>query len=431
MDARPAKDFAESRIKHSCCINIPHEILKPGITAISLESMLPQESLSHWYRRSEADHVVLIDWDSRDANTQSMQLKALKDAMSKWDQNCQLKKPPLILQGGYKDWMLKYPMYTTQVLNFDSKNENKASLILDVSAVEYPNLDENSVEKPATLTRKENLTEPGILFKKSSVSVPVVNGFLVDAVDGRKTKSAPLVDRRSKPNVIRSLKSSGVERKIGDSNASKVPNSSKSTTPVIEDKKSPTISKSRPPSIGSVGKKNIDTNKENDALLLNSFNEEENLAKENLELTKQQLLKEEEFKSLCKQKELVSEENIRKEMQKQEAILLERLKQMEIQSLEKDKAYQKVKEENIKMRKMLEEQMDKEFKKQKEKAISEAENQRKNLQEQVEKLRELRKKKEEMLAKNKAEFPKTDGVPREAVSANSALKRTAGQNQGS
>ncbi|XP_035208006.1 ubiquitin carboxyl-terminal hydrolase 8-like [Stegodyphus dumicola] len=80
---------------------------------------------------------------------------------------------------------------------------------------------------------------------------------------------------------------------------------------------------------------------------------------------------------------------------------------------------------------MLEEQMDKEFKKQKEKAISEAENQRKNLQEQVEKLRELRKKKEEMLAKNKAEFSKTDGVPRETVSANSALKRTTGQSQSS
>ncbi|XP_035230984.1 ubiquitin carboxyl-terminal hydrolase 8-like [Stegodyphus dumicola] len=30
MDTRSAEDFTKSHIKHSCCINIPHEILKPG-----------------------------------------------------------------------------------------------------------------------------------------------------------------------------------------------------------------------------------------------------------------------------------------------------------------------------------------------------------------------------------------------------------------
>ncbi|GIY78166.1 ubiquitin carboxyl-terminal hydrolase 8 [Caerostris darwini] len=136
MDTRPPNDFAESHIKLGQCINIPQHLLVPGTTAMKLEGDLPPESLGKWYKRGEADYVVLIDWDSKDETSHSLHIESLKQAMSKWDQKCTLKKPPMILQGGYRDWMLKYPQYTTQALNFNSMGDFKSqspTVIADVS----------------------------------------------------------------------------------------------------------------------------------------------------------------------------------------------------------------------------------------------------------------------------------------------------------
>lgn len=36
----------------------------------------------------------------------------------------------MVLQGGYKDWMRKYPMFTTQAINYDSLVEPRASSII-------------------------------------------------------------------------------------------------------------------------------------------------------------------------------------------------------------------------------------------------------------------------------------------------------------
>lgn len=47
-----------------------------------------------------------------------------------------LKKTPIVLIGGYKDWMLKYPMYTTQALNFDLlSNVETTPVVTDLSGM--------------------------------------------------------------------------------------------------------------------------------------------------------------------------------------------------------------------------------------------------------------------------------------------------------
>ena len=54
--------------------------------------------------------------------------------ISQWDQSCVLKKNPMVLRGGYQDFMRKYPMCTTQALNFDRMTNFKLNpVVTDLS----------------------------------------------------------------------------------------------------------------------------------------------------------------------------------------------------------------------------------------------------------------------------------------------------------
>ncbi|KAG8192284.1 hypothetical protein JTE90_002109 [Oedothorax gibbosus] len=406
MDTRLSKDFDESHIKHSHIINIPEDILTPGTTAAKLESILPQASLGEWYKRESADHIVILDFDSKDDKHQSSHIDVLKQAMVKWVQRCTLKKPPMVLEGGYKDFMLKYPMYTTQALNFESFAEPRRSSIITealVSEIEYPNLDEP--EKPP---KKENLSEPGILFKKSN-NVPVHNSSVINTNNSRAPKSAPTVDRKSKPTVDRSTKSSlGNRMNLNNS----VPTNHK------EDWSLPDSANF----IQNIPKK---SNAEKDPKLEKSLNEESSLANEGLELAKEQLAKEQEFEKLRMRKELEAEESMRIELQKKEVLMIEEIKKLELRGRETEKAYAKIKEDNAILKKQLGEKADKEFQRQKENEILEKERKKREMQENVERLREQRKQQE--LAEKMKELSKSNAIPRTAVSANTGLKRNMSQ----
>ncbi|GFT07774.1 ubiquitin carboxyl-terminal hydrolase 8 [Nephila pilipes] len=413
MDTRSPEDFNNSHIRDNQCINIPQHLLTPGTTAMKLESNLPKEYLGKWYKRSEADYIILIDWDSKDETSYSTHLRALKDAMSKWDQKCNLKRPPLILKGGYRDWMLKYPMYTTQALNLASIGDFKASpVIADVSGVEYPNLDE---PEKKVLGNKEYLNGPGMLFKKSAAPPPTPNGS--SSMNSRSSKSAPIIDRKSKPTIDRNIKTSFGDRKnvhISTSNQN-----------IQDDRSFPSVPQNLNLSRNNSATK-VSSNKNYENELMSSLSKESSLAKENLELIKQQVAKEEEFEKLRLRKELEAEESKRMEIQKREEQLTEALRKLEVESRDKDNLYSKLKEDNLKLKKLLDEknlknEQENELQKLKEKEILEAEKQQKALLEYVEKLREERKKKE--LARRKAELSKTDVMPREVVSANTGLKR--------
>ncbi|GIY78168.1 ubiquitin carboxyl-terminal hydrolase 8 [Caerostris darwini] len=384
---------------------------------MKLEGDLPPESLGKWYKRGEADYVVLIDWDSKDETSHSLHIESLKQAMSKWDQKCTLKKPPMILQGGYRDWMLKYPQYTTQALNFNSMGDFKSqspTVIADVSGVEYPSLDEPDRINSA---KKEDFNSPGMLFKKSAVPPAIPNGSITPStLNARNSMSAPIIDRKSKPTIDRSTKTA-----IGERKNLTVSTSNQNFT---ADKNSPSGIQSSS-KINSADKTNSISNAEKE--LTNSLNEESSLAKENLELAQQQLTKEQEFEKLRLRKELAAEESLRLEIQKREEFLAESLKKLEIASQEKERVYLKIKEENLKLIKLLDEsnsknKENKELQKKKLEEITETENKQKKMQEYVEKLREERKKKE-LLGKRKADLAKTDVIPREVVSANTGLKR--------
>lgn len=424
MDTRSADDFSESHIRYSRCISVPQELLNPGLTAAKLESDLPKESLAQWYRRKEADYIILVDWESENEATQNIHLNSLKTAMSKWDQSCVLKKPPMVLKGGYKDWMRKYPMCTTQVLNFDLMNDLKiSSVVTDLSGIEYPNLDENVNDEVQILNEKNS---NGMLGNISCIPSSNMNGVSSTSPysNARKIYSAPTVDRKSKPNTDIPNKSLNNENKSSKS-MSQSATFKRNENSISEKKFPPPVDRKLKNTILSPVNDKIDKNINPKDPVLDSFNKEQSLAKESVEITNQKLQGEEEFEKLCLRKELEAEESKRIEIQKQEEILLLKLKQLEIQSKEKEDELLKVKEENMKIKKLLDDKIDKEYKREKEQEINNALKKQTALRENVEKLREERKRKEAESQKKK-DLPSS--IPRESTSANSALRRSDNNN---
>uniref|UniRef100_A0A3P9MNP3 Ubiquitin carboxyl-terminal hydrolase 8 n=1 Tax=Oryzias latipes TaxID=8090 RepID=A0A3P9MNP3_ORYLA len=116
MDARSLKDYKESHIQvpAQTCISVPEEAISPGITVNQIEAKLPSMSKDHWMRRGFVDYIILLDWFSSVSDLKlGTTLQSLKDALFKWDSMTILRSEPLVLEGGYENWLLFYPMYTT------------------------------------------------------------------------------------------------------------------------------------------------------------------------------------------------------------------------------------------------------------------------------------------------------------------------------
>ncbi|KAM6943255.1 ubiquitin carboxyl-terminal hydrolase 8 [Xenentodon cancila] len=116
MDARSQRDYEEShmQVPAQTCISVPEEALSPGITVNQIEAKLPEVSKDHWRRRGFVDYLVLLDWFSTVTDLKlGTTLQSLKDALFKWDSITILRSEPVVLEGGYENWLLFYPMYTT------------------------------------------------------------------------------------------------------------------------------------------------------------------------------------------------------------------------------------------------------------------------------------------------------------------------------
>ncbi|XP_066448745.1 ubiquitin carboxyl-terminal hydrolase 8 [Eleutherodactylus coqui] len=210
MDARKAKDFEESHITSS--INVPEEAVCPGYTATRIESSLPEASKHLWDTRGHADYIILLDWfssvnDLRIGTT----LNTLKDALCKWETKTILKSEPLVLDGGYENWLFCYPMYTTNgkvSVPRRNKDENAVQSSLDFS---YPSLEEPPAPPPVVeikpspvhtadvqdgerkVINAETVEEPVRIIQKTEPAAPVQ--------PSEPTKLIPQFDRTKKPAV--------------------------------------------------------------------------------------------------------------------------------------------------------------------------------------------------------------------------------------
>ena len=63
-------------------INVPSELLSPGMTAVEIERILSIEVKAQWKRRAGIDVIIMMDWESETFEA-SQKLKIIKDAMFK------------------------------------------------------------------------------------------------------------------------------------------------------------------------------------------------------------------------------------------------------------------------------------------------------------------------------------------------------------
>uniref|UniRef100_A0A8C0Z2U5 ubiquitinyl hydrolase 1 n=1 Tax=Canis lupus familiaris TaxID=9615 RepID=A0A8C0Z2U5_CANLF len=214
MDARRMQDYQDSHISNSLCV--PEEAISPGVTASWIEAKLPDDSKDTWKKRGSVEYVVLLDWFSSTKDLQlGTTLRSLKDALFKWESKTVLRNEPLVLAGGYENWLLCYPQYTTNAKVTPpprGKNE-EVSISLDFT---YPSLEESVPSKPTaqmplpSVEINENIelindqdervaplnisapVEP-IAASKSDV-LPIIQPVPV-------VKNVPQIDRTKKPAV--------------------------------------------------------------------------------------------------------------------------------------------------------------------------------------------------------------------------------------
>ncbi|KAK3549361.1 hypothetical protein QTP70_034603 [Hemibagrus guttatus] len=159
MDTRKKDDFEESRmaVPNQRCISVPEEAIRPGITVNQIEVKLPAESLSQWKQRGFVDYIVLLDWFSSVTDLKlGTTLQSLKDALYKWDSGTILHTEPQVLEGGYENWLLYYPMFTSNA-KIRPPRQHTHPLVPELN-FSYPCLEETPPE-PASVCVKDSVED--------------------------------------------------------------------------------------------------------------------------------------------------------------------------------------------------------------------------------------------------------------------------------
>ncbi|CAK1594200.1 unnamed protein product [Parnassius mnemosyne] len=158
LDARPGDDYLESHINYPACISIPKECMSPGQSANALEQNLPAASRPVWGERATMELIVMLDWNST-AVIPGETLHLLKTILLKWDVKVHYARPPLALYGGYEDWLLKYPAFTT---NPHAVPPSQDSMLDDMlGEIDYPNWSDLNPSPPPVQTTPPRPAKPG------------------------------------------------------------------------------------------------------------------------------------------------------------------------------------------------------------------------------------------------------------------------------
>ncbi|XP_042660306.1 ubiquitin carboxyl-terminal hydrolase 8 isoform X2 [Tyto alba] len=213
MDARRLKDYQESCIPRS--ISVPEEAISPGVTANWIEARLPEDSRNPWKRRGHFDYVILLDWFSSAEDLKlGTTLQSLKDALFKWESKTILQNEPLILEGGYENWLLCFPQYTTNAKVIPPQHIRSEAVTVSLDFT-YPSLEEPA-PVPAVAAIKPSPTEvmeneetgDNLEERLKSLNRPNIQDAAVPKSDSSLvvnpvsiTRCIPEVDRTKKPSL--------------------------------------------------------------------------------------------------------------------------------------------------------------------------------------------------------------------------------------
>lgn len=171
MDTRKQADFKESHmlVPNQKYISVPEEAIRPGITVNQIEVNLPAESLPLWKQRGFVDYIILLDWfSSRTDLKLGTTLQSLKEALYKWDSVTILRSEPQVLDGGYENWLLYYPMFTNNA-KIRPPRQHTHSLVPELN-FSYPSLEETPPEPTGVCVRDdvEDIQANGVVDANSN-----------------------------------------------------------------------------------------------------------------------------------------------------------------------------------------------------------------------------------------------------------------------
>lgn len=441
LDARPREDFLESQMKVSNVMNIPEEILNPGLTAGRIASELDDSARNVWVtQRHKVDFLILVDWVTEQPPLPAP-LRCLIDAMVKWDPGKEYKSQPWVLQGGYDMWLLMYPMLTT-----NSRVERRASsttpkIVQDSLNFEYPDLDNAFLVTPSPSPHGKPQATPGKTPGPTPSVIRELKPSNLDKemmMDGKNNNDAYISNNQVFNNLAKP-EDSPVKAAIGsnvntwetkDSNKSLDTQRSRQTTDKFDSL----------PSIPSRALKPKDL-LESLRRKQEELEEEQVLLEESVKVEQDTLKKIEEMEETATALERTEDEESRKLLKQTEDRLQEEIKKLQIKSTEMESQYNKVHKQNEELWKMVNlalsgqlgnlnlgpspkpEQITEALRQQQEQEqLRKQEDKRKALQEQIERMRKERKDKEklreqlenEKKAREKAEMERRQAEERKA-----------------
>ncbi|XP_055867216.1 ubiquitin carboxyl-terminal hydrolase 8-like isoform X1 [Biomphalaria glabrata] len=381
IDVRSEKDFSQSHISFTECINVPEDILAPGSTVSHIQSKLPTNSRSLWAQRGHADFIILLDWKSTLTDVLvGTPLRTLKDALYKFDTSTIIKSEPLILQGGYENWLLLYPTMSTNphiMKPSDAARVNPPSPTMTLD-FDYPDFDDNL--QPKVSSANQGPSNESMVSNDMS---PALSTY----------SSLPKVDRSLKPstskdNLISSKPNNSTSGQVISlnniiNNVESIPNPNilghLKNTNITND----SLAVNEPKSINLSIKNNLASDL---SASVENREEKENELK-NLQQTKAAFLMEHQEKVKALEQKLLDLDKIKKKEEKDVADLM-RLKKKMKEDLDKEKQRQDQeiksyeKEEKIKLLAL--------------EMAKKEEDEKKRRLEEVEKLRQDRKKDEKL-----------------------------------
>ncbi|XP_017057189.1 ubiquitin carboxyl-terminal hydrolase 8 isoform X1 [Drosophila ficusphila] len=139
MDCRPSADYEASHLTYYCAFNVPEELITLGMSAGRLQARLSSSGKASWASRSVKDSVVLIDWNTKDAQPPAnTAIATLLDILKNWDPDVTYRAPIQIVEGGYEYFIMMYPTHCTNPsVQAPQQNNNDIETIDDI---EYPSI---------------------------------------------------------------------------------------------------------------------------------------------------------------------------------------------------------------------------------------------------------------------------------------------------
>ncbi|KOC65313.1 Ubiquitin carboxyl-terminal hydrolase 8 [Habropoda laboriosa] len=218
IDIRAKLEFEASRILSNKSVNIPNNKIKPGALTSHFEQYLRKDKKSldlFRHRGSQyVDVIILLDWDTSSKTLSSdNHLNILRKILEDWDPGIKYKRIT-ILDGGYAEWITRYPAYTTNPNIAVPASNNVANEMLD--NIEYPewiHMDEEENIIKSRGTKSINLKS--VIKEETTSKIKITNDKLwYKHLDTEESNNISMLSNNSTSTSVEANKVSKVNSSL-------------------------------------------------------------------------------------------------------------------------------------------------------------------------------------------------------------------------